>query len=362
MTRIINHKSIFVLLFLIVIIQFIILSVFFRPIIALSNDVAMSNISQESADYRMSTISVETRALSESMDSLSDDLIQKLESAIILRNAVLENNISYCDDIISNDVQMHNHCIQAFAIKNDDVSTCDKVIGGTTTIIGKSFEEEKDSCILELARASNEGSLCNLMSNDKNRVSCINVLVAMMMCQNSTYKDECYNNKALEYEQEAVCSNINSKSTLSTSMGDGKWTKISMRDNCIEAVAEKKVDLESCNEIKQTYVKDSCYREIAYRTNNSKICDSIITPEWKDVCYSLTKECDKIVDQEDIDWCYKYIALDTKDDSYCERIVGSLRKDDCYYVVAVGRQDTSFCDIIKDPDMKSSCYTYAVKS
>ncbi|MBN2458409.1 hypothetical protein JXB31_04745 [Candidatus Woesearchaeota archaeon] len=136
----------------------------------------------------------------------------------------------------------------------------------------------------------------------------------------------------------------------------------SYRDECYEDVA---VDLgreDLCNEISSKYDKRSCFVDIAVDKKSPGICANLEGDEantcYKD--YSIGAgdfdSCALITSEAESDECYMHFAVEDSNQELCAGLNSKKNRDECYYGIALANTNSQFCESIEQESRREECY------
>ncbi|MCK5282162.1 MAG: hypothetical protein KAK00_02030 [Nanoarchaeota archaeon] len=134
------------------------------------------------------------------------------------------------------------------------------------------------------------------------------------------------------------------------------------RDDCYEDVA---VDLhreDLCNNINSKYDKRDCFTDIAVYKEDPAICANLAGNE-ANICYKQYSidaddfdSCALITSDGESDECYIYFAVEDSNHELCGELNLKTNRDECYYGIALANTNSEFCESIEKDSKKEECY------
>ncbi len=174
-----------------------------------------------------------------------------------------------------------NHCYQALALKNQDLTICDNI--KTESIFEKAPEDFKAFCYEEVIYAKNDSSLCSLISpetyNDYNvatgrRDSCYDRFKLCEKISDANSRDSCYMSKAEYFNDTSACTMVSANNV----------------DECYTRAGSTNKNISLCQKIKDQDKKQTCFDGVYYNRardeHNATLCDQVKDPQEKESCHS----------------------------------------------------------------------------
>jgi len=199
-------------------------------------------------------------------------------------------------------------------------------------------ESNKNSC---LARVNKDISFCEKMT--RNKSLCINDVIRDIAIQKGNIEDcdknsGCYIGVAVTTQNSELCKNIESEFLF---------------NECLIGVAVFGENINFCQNIENDYYKKKC--EIIIKKDSSLCSDlnqkTTDSPRCKGAIAILTNNPSLCADIEILgpEFCYRAIAVKTKDASICE----NFDKSDYNYFncMAMVNKEVSFCESLDNKDM-----------
>ena len=157
----------------------------------------------------------------------------------------------------------------------------------------------RDSCVVELAKAKGDISVCNLIQKEETRAYCQEQMAFLTdnqsLCQDIRdryWKDNCHFHFATQSQIKEMCAFIGDQKQrfdcflevalaiqdpeLCDSVGD--------RESCVFAVAKESKDTKACSLLTLPINKDACVLKIAKITNDPTLCQNLSFAPVKENC------------------------------------------------------------------------------
>lgn len=185
-----------------------------------------------------------------------------------------------------------------------------------------------DEEIQEIAKSGSYTDCANLnITDDKNRI------------------EKCYEYVGKKQDDPAACA-----------AATGNY-----RDDCYEDVAVDLGDESLCNNIASKYSKSDCFTDIAVDKKDSSICANL-DGDYADDCYkeySIDTDdfdsCAMISSDSKSDDCYLHFAVEDNNEELCGELNKKDNRDDCRYQLAINNGNPAFCESIESDSTKEDC-------
>jgi len=202
-------------------------------------------------------------------------LLSLLSTAILTgcvnrnKDQIKTRELGYCESKYLPDSRAVNRCYADDAIKSNNVTICDKQSPLSKPMCYTGFaterqnlticdqleqlynESTKNDCYIFVADAKNDSSICNLISNQKNRDRCYSSLATddLEICKKSSTPDTCYHLVAISLKNTEVCTKI---------------TDTTSKDSCLFVLATKEKD---CEKISEDFMRSHCLENLRIPNN-----------------------------------------------------------------------------------------------
>lgn len=163
--------------------------------------------------------------------------------------------------------------------KNDDYYTCKTF----EAVQGRLCEQitnlnKRDSCYYIASRGPNATVLCDKISNQSIRATCMAMIIGNKACDElpgGEGKNNCYESLAIVKNDTAYCYNVTYKSS---------WLFEKNTDYCFQTVAHVNNNIKACEKIQDEEISDWCYTVLSFRLNDSNLCSKIFDNKTRDQC------------------------------------------------------------------------------
>ena len=258
-----------------------------------------------------------TVAIGKNNSSICDNIKDKhIKGGCLKHIAVAKGNAKLCDDI--EDQSLKTACLMQVAVEIGDVAPCNYV-----------GSPEQSECYKLVAIKTQDIELCDEIYLEKSNI-----------------KNECIIQIAIALNNPTLCERIKDDEN---------------KDNCKKWISEDTgSDMSLCSEITDKKKKESCIKNIATQYNKPELCKDLEI--YKDICLkdvafrnSQSSICNELDDTQKIYDCHFKIARDKKDASYCLTITKAGTKEKCIHNMAVTYKDVKVCANIQDVVLKNKC-------
>jgi len=131
---------------------------------------------------------------------------------------------------------------------------------------------------------------------------------------------------------------------------------------CYRRVAFNRNDPTLCKKASNLYQYGYCYIDLAVLNNDPTICGNIKyeggVPSYRDTCYKETasdiETCNNIGQSYSTDWIVEEMA----NQSSLTYAVATRKKYECYLLVAIRNGDESICNEIPEGEIREECYEH----
>lgn len=137
------------------------------------------------------------------------------------------------------------------------------------------------------------------------------------------------------------------------------------RDDCYEDVAVDLGEESYCNQISSKYSQADCFTDIAIDKRDSSICANMGGSQ-ADECYkdfSIDTDdfdtCALISSDSQSDECYMHFAVIDNNEELCDELYKSNNRDECKFQLALNNGNPLFCESIESEATKEECLTQA---
>lgn len=194
------------------------------------------------------------------------------------------------------------------SISDSDWATIKKAVEKKSGSVCSSLKSrERNICYLEVAKATNEMSVCRSVDDASVQVNC--------------YDHTIRNNP--EVQTLATCDQLASEPK----------EMLELKNRCYTGVAVLKKEFAICEKnIKTEETKTYCYMSVAAVSRSSEECK-----KFSDL---VLKENDK---QRILNECFTAAAYGSSDVELCKKVDGKVSQDRCVYRVALFKKDKALC-------------------
>ena len=250
--------------------------------------------------------------------------------------AASTNKSEVCERI--QNISDKNYCYRVVAINKKDIKLCEKIsledeygkdekdlcLSKVTGTYGELFAcdsfEEKEECLLEVAKANRNVSICDLILNKISLIECKSEIFSYQ--KDYTFCD------GLSFEKNH-CKLLIAENSNDKEMCLGLSTNFPFEaGRCLAKLAFLENNPTLCNELTITTAKDFCFIHLVKNIPSLGICENIQSQVNKLGCYFNIAEfsgneeaCNKISDKETKKYCLFRIAAYRNDESLCEKFV-----------------------------------------
>ena len=277
---------------------------------------------------------------------------------------------------------LQKNCVVAVALAAKNESFCD-VLTSKKMAYPPFRIGYKNSCYIEVAKLKKDFSICEKLDPgslpDFNMCYQEVLVVSENICQDSSSRDECIKNIAIERKNIHFCKGVwNPKirtecerevQIITGELAPCKGLELEKKKECIKNIAVEKDAVNLCSLISHEYwdhYAEECYKEIIFsgRRNSLEECEKFSGLE-KRVCkfeVAVNKDdisiCKGAGSYSTTEWCYTGIAIKRKDPQICYEIEAdypSLDKNDCLMDLAIKMDNLDVCQDLEYEYMVEDC-------
>lgn len=163
-------------------------------------------------------------------------------------------------------------------------------------------QENRDSCVVGLAKEKGELAVCDLIKTANIKAYCQHELavqqndheICISTIENTYWRDNCHFNLALANNQQQYCTFIDHSKQqqdcyykIAVATSDPELCKrlaFEDKEQCFTTVAIALPDAAVCDEINTPISRNTCVYKVAKKTNDSSLCQTITFSSIRRLC------------------------------------------------------------------------------